>query len=266
MWFSVILLVMLDYWLLYRVAPAIEAGKPAWPIAALALLITMGIGQIYSMNMTLMLRPAVWQAMYAHSPIGLQGYHGDPTTTPRWLFVMAGGPVFGGLWALCLSNMKHITDGMQRCLRRTGGLFTSVGALLQIGCALLVVQSQPEAVRQGLSSHALYSISGLLFLATILVTALVAALQGARATSSVPLATVGMLTGFLSVAGAVIYRDGIRDLTLLRSGYDVWQRTESSNWSVIGLFLLLFVIMLGILVWLLQIMRQATPPVEQVTQ
>jgi hypothetical protein len=265
-WFSVIGLVMLDYWLLYRIGPAIEAGRAGWGIALLALLITLGIGQIYSMNMTLMLRPEVWQSMYAHSPNGLQGVHGDQTTTPRWLFVMAGGPVFGGLWALTLSNMGHITDGVKRYLRRSGGALAAVGAVAQIVCGLLVTARQPEAVRQGLASHALYSVSGILFLAMILVTALLAALQGARAISSVPLAVAGLLTGFLSVAASVVYRDGIRDLTLLQKGFDVWNRVEYSNWSVIGLFLLLFVIMLGIIVWLLNVMRQATAPIEQVTQ
>jgi hypothetical protein len=266
MWFAVILLVMLDYWLLYRIGPAIEAHRSGWGLALVALLITLGIGQIYAMNMTLMLRPEVWQQMYAHSPMGLQGVHGDPTTTPRWLFVMAGGPVFGGLWALTLSNMGHVSNGVKRYLRRSGGLLTLLGALAQIACGLLVTARQPEAVRQGLASHALYNISGLLFVATILVTALLAAAQGARAVSSVPLATVGLLTGFLSVAASVIYRDGIRDLTLLQKGYNVWNRVEYSNWSVIGLFLLLFVIMLVIIVWLLNVMRQATAPIEQVTQ
>lgn len=264
MWFSVILLLMLDYWLLYRIAPAIESGKSAWGIAFGALMITMGIGQIYAMNMTLMLRPEVWQQMYAHSPAGLQGVSGDPTTTPRWLFVMAGGLVFGGLWALTLSNMGHITEGVRRYLRRSGGFLTALGAAAQITCAVLVVQAQPEAVRQGLSSHALYNVSGLLFLAAILITASIAGLQGVKALSNVPLAVTGLVAGFLSVVGSVLYRDGIRDLTLLQKGFDVWKRTEVSNWSVIGLFLLLFVLMILIILWLLNVMRQATPPTEQV--
>ena len=160
---------------------------------------------------------------------------------------MAGGPVFGGLWALILSNMGHITDGVKRYLRRSGGALTAMGAGAQIVCALRVTTQQPEVVQQGLASHALYHISGLLFLATIVLTAALAAIQGARAISNVPLAAAGLLTGFLSVAASVIYRDGIRDLTLLSKGFDVWNRAEYSNWSVIGLFLLLFVIMLGIL-------------------
>ncbi len=265
MWISVIFLVMLDYWLIYRLVAAIENKKSGLGIGLLALCITMGIGQIYSKNMTLMLRPEVWQQMYTHSTMGLQGYHGDPTTTPRWLFVMCGGLVFGGLWALMLSNMGHITDGVRTHLRKSGGALTALGGVLQIGCALRVVSSQPEAVRTAIGSHALYTISGILFLATILVTALLGAFQGAKAVSNIPLAVTGLLTGFLSAAGAVIYRDGIRDMTLLQKGYDVWQQTESSNWSVIGLFLLLFVIMLGILFWLLMVMKKATAPVEQVT-
>jgi hypothetical protein len=288
-WLSVIFLVMADYWLLYRIGSMIEAKRRAWPVALLALLITLGIGHIYSMNMTLMLRPQVWPQMYAQNPMGLSlgraansavgdawlhllpfmhvrphGAH-DPTTTPRWLFVMCGGLVFGGLWALTLSNMRHIEEGIKTCLRRTGGAVTVIGAAAQIGCALTVVRYQPEVVRQGLGNHALYHVAGLLFLATAAVAALLALLQGAKAISNPALATVGLLVGFLSVAGAVIYRDGIRDLTLKQVGFNVWDRIEVSNWSVIGLFLLLFVVMIGAILWLLNVMRQATPPTERVT-
>jgi len=38
-----------------------------------------------------------------------------------------------------------------------------------------------------------------------------------------------------------VYRDGVRDLTLLSKGYDVWDRVVVTNWSVVGLFLVLFV-------------------------
>jgi hypothetical protein len=40
---------------------------------------------------------------------------------------------------------------------------------------------------------------------------------------------------------AVLVRDGIRDFTLLAKGFDVWDRTVVSNWSVVLLFLGLFV-------------------------
>ena len=34
-----------------------------------------------------------------------------------------------------------------------------------------------------------------------------------------------------------VYRDGVRDLTLLSKGFDVWDRVVVTNWSVVGLFL-----------------------------
>jgi hypothetical protein len=265
-WISVIFLVMFDYWLLYRIVNAMERGKAAWPIALISLLVTMGIGQIYSMNMTLMLRPEVWQEMYAKTATGLQGVSGDPTMTPRWLFVMCGGLVFGGVWTVLLSNMKHIAEGTKAVLRKSGGLMAAIGAALQVALAIMVVSKQPDAVKQSLSTNGLASVSSLIFLATIALTLLLAAFQGTRKESKLVLSIANVLTAFLANAGAVLYRDAIRDATLMSKGFDVWKRTEVSNWSVIGLFLLLFVIMLVVLVWILNVMRLAKAPSEQVIQ
>ena len=263
MWFSVIPLVMLAYWMLYATSSRIEAGKSGWPTALVALFVAMGIGQIYSMNMTLMLRPEVWQQMYTNSPSGLQGVSGDPTMMPRWLFVMSGGLVFGGLWALMLSNMGHLKDGVKAILRRSG-LVAVVGSILQIACGMTVVRAQSEAVRAGLADSPLFKVSGLLFLVAALVVAGLAGGQALRGRSTVFLGAAGVVVGFLANAGSVIYRDGIRDLTLLGKGFDVWKRAESANWSVLILFLLLFVIMLVVVLWLLSVMKRATAPSEQV--
>jgi hypothetical protein len=54
----------------------------------------------------------------------------------------------------------------------------------------------------------------------------------------------------------------IRDLTLASKGFDVWNRTVSTNWSVVGLFLILFVVGLGVLGWLISVMVRARPIVE----
>lgn len=264
MWISVIFLVMLDYWVLYRIVAAIEKGRAGWPLGVGALLVTMGIGQIYSMNMTLMLRPEVWAEMYAKSPQGLQGVHGDPTMMPRWLFVMCGGLIFGGLWAVLLSNMRHIGDAVKASLRRSGGVLAALGVALQLVCAFLVVSKQPDGVVAGIAGSVVHSVSGYAYLGAIALAGVSAILMVRRATSNFWFSVVGLALAFVGTAGAVIYRDGIRDFTLKAKGYDVWDRVEVSNWSVIGLFLLLFVIMLAIIVWLLTVMRRATPPTEQV--
>jgi hypothetical protein len=50
------------------------------------------IAMIYSTTMTLMLRPEVWQQMYAASARGHTS-PSDPTLMPRWLFMLTGGLV-----------------------------------------------------------------------------------------------------------------------------------------------------------------------------
>ena len=60
----------------------------------------------------------------------------------------------------------------------------------------------------------------------------------------------------------VIYRDAVRDLTLLGKGYNVWDRAVATNWSVVGLFLVLFVAGLGVSGWLISVVARASKPME----
>ena len=46
----------------------------------------------------------------------------------------------------------------------------------------------------------------------------------------------------------------------------MWQRTVVTNWSVVGLFLLLFVIGLGTIGWLVSVMVRAKPVTESVVK
>lgn len=55
------------------------------------------------------------------------------------------------------------------------------------------------------------------------------------------------------------FRDGLRDITLLTKGFDVWDRVVVTNWSVVIIFLLLFVAGLGIIGWLLTVVLKAKP-------
>jgi hypothetical protein len=59
-----------------------------------------------------------------------------------------------------------------------------------------------------------------------------------------------------------VYRDGVRDMTLLSKGYDVWDRVVVTNWSVVGLFLVLFVAGLGVVGWLVSVVARAKKVME----
>jgi hypothetical protein len=264
MWISVIFLLMLAYWLMYRTVVAIETSKTAWGIALLALLVVMGIGQIYSMNMTLMLRPEVWNEMYANSPSGLQAPKGDPTTTARWLFVMAGGPLMGGLWVTLLSCFNHLRDEVKTVMRKSGAVMAIIGGAVMLFCGYRVMSLQPEAVTTGIAGMPLYSISLLLCAATMLLATVIGVVQFAAKKSSGLVGTLGVLFAFLAAATAGVVRDGIRDFALKTKGFDVYAVEVFPNWSVLVAFFLLFVIMLATVVWLLMVMKQAAPPKEEV--
>ncbi len=67
------------------------------------------IARMLSTNMTLMLRPEVWRDMYSASAAGAYLPTGDPTLTPRWLLMMAGGLFIGGLWLVYLAARSTFT-------------------------------------------------------------------------------------------------------------------------------------------------------------
>jgi len=75
-----------------------------------------------------------------------------------------------------------------------------------------------------------------------------------------------VLIGVLPVALMTLYRDGIRDLTLLSKGYDVWQRTVVTNWSVVGIFLAVFVGGLITIGWLISVVARANRVMESAVE
>ena len=69
------------------------------------------------------------------------------------------------------------------------------------------------------------------------------------------------LAVLIAIAFAVC-RDGVRDLTLLAKGYDVWDRAVETNWWVVGLFLIVFVGGLGAIGWLVSVEARARKVME----
>lgn len=258
LWIGVIPLTMGCYFHLYRTVDRLAAGRSGLVPALVALLLAMGVGQMFSFNMTLMLRPEVWPAMYAHTATGLQAPPHDPTATPRWMFLMVGGIAFGGVLALLVSHQKGLAEAAQATLRRVGGIVATVALLGQAGLAFAVHATQPAIVQQGLAAGALYTVSaGLFGVGALLALALSAVHIGGK--RPLALSIGAALGGFVANAGAVLYRDGIRDLTLKAKGFDVWDRTVVSNWSVIAIFFVLFVAGLGIVGWLIRVAALAKP-------
>ncbi|MGA2537013.1 MAG: hypothetical protein ABSF53_13435 [Terracidiphilus sp.] len=267
-WISIIGILTLTYWLLYQFSARLEAGKSAWWAGLGAWLLAGWIARLLSTNMTLMLRPEVWRQMYSASGAGAYLPGGDPTLTPRWLLMMAGGLFIGGLWLVYLAGRSTFTAEEKRFVAGLGGKVAAAFGLVYLSAGLWAAGVQPAAVKAGLAGHSAYPLykfagfAGYGWLALVAVAVLVAAFAGIAKVTARWLGWVGALLAVLVEIMFTVYRDGVRDMTLLSKGYDVWDRVVVTNWSVVGLFLVLFVAGLGVIGWLVSVVARATKVME----
>jgi hypothetical protein len=256
-WIAVILLLMGSYFGLY-VSAGLAARHKAWfapGLAALLLLLTIAF--IYSNNMTLMLRPQSWGAMYLHSPSGLQLNTADPTLMPRWLFFMAGSFPAAGAALMLMSLRSGLSEELARFMTRAGGFVVAVTIVFQAVLAQMTMAAQPQNVLSTVMGDSLYRTFAFGWLTTALLLALLglAAAIGKRANALIAIAA--STVAFLNVASTVMVRDGVRDVTLRAAGFDVWNRQVAANWSVIDLFLVLLVTALVVIAWLIGVVGKA---------
>lgn len=263
-WLSVIFILIGAYFLLYRMVKRAEESRAFNWMALLALILILKVGFIYSKNMTLMLRPDLWADMYRANPMGLQFHHGDPTTMPRWLFMMLGSIGMAGIGLVLLSLKGTLDEGVQIFLRRWGGRLLAVFTLVQIALAFMVFRAQPETVRAGVMDIGVYKVAGMGWLVTAALLVVLGVVLATRPTR-IPAALLGVTpaVGLVSLIAMVLFRDGIRDVTLKLAGFDVWGQEVYSNWLTIVLFLLLFVGGAGIIGWMTYVMLRAKGADEQ---
>lgn len=264
-WIAIIPALMLTYWLLYRFSARLDAGKSAWWIGLIAWLLAGSIARTLTTNMTLMLRPEVWRSMYAASAIGRFLPTGDPTLTPRWLLMLAGGLFVAGLWLVYLAARSTFDAKEQKYLAGLGGKLAAGFGVVYLAAGIWAARVQPGFVKDGLAHHALYRFAGMAGYAWIVLVVLAMAIgliAGLGRIAAGWMAWTGALTVVLTEIMFTVYRDGVRDVTLLNKGFNVWDRAVVTNWSVVGLFLVLFVAALGVLGWLVSVMARATKTME----
>ena len=267
-WISVILLLMLVYRMLYRFSATLDAGKLAWPAGLVAWLGAGFVGHTLSANMTLMLRPDAWHAMYAASAIGAFLPTGDPTMEPRFLLMMVGGLLIGGLWLVYLSARSTFAAEEKKFIAGFGGKVAAIFGLVYLAAGIWAASVQPAAVKAGLAGQCAYpayrfeGLAGYGWMALAVVAILVGAIAGFGKVAAGWLAWAGVLVAVLMEIMLTVYRDGVRDVTLLSRGYDVWDRAVVTNWGVVGIFLVLFVASLGVIGWLVSVVARAQKDME----
>lgn len=254
-WLAVIFLLTAAYYLLYVAARRADQRRAFWWVSLLSLVGVTYIGRIYSTNLTLMLRPEVWLELYRADPLGAQLPTDDPTTLPRFFFMMLTSFAVTGAGLLLVARFSRAEAPVRSLMDRWGAWLAGVGGLLAMGLGVWVHGTQPAVVKTALAGHHFYawSLPGFLVCAALLSLFGFLSLKLAGRTPAVGAAGAG----FLATTMAVIARDGIRDLTLLAKGFDVWQQPVVSNWQVVVIFLALFVAGLAVIGWMLYALVKA---------
>ncbi len=273
-WISVVGLLMLTYWLLYQFSGRLQAGKSAWFAGLSAWLLAGCIARLLSTNMTLMLRPDVWRQMYSASAMGAFLPPHDVTIEPRWLLMMTGGFFIGGLWLVYLAGRSTFTAEEKRFLAGLGGKLAAFFGVVYLGIGLWAVSVQPEVVRNGLAGNGVWAatgdysfykyfgMAGYGWLVLVAAAILAAAVAGFGKVTAKWMSMVVVHLAVLIEIMLVVYRDGVRDITLLSRGYNVWDRAVATNWWVVGLFLILFVGGLGVIGWLISVVARSKKVME----
>ncbi len=166
-WIAVIGFLMACYWLLYRFASRVEGGRTAWWVGLTAWAFAGMVARVLNGNMTLMLRPEAWQAMYQTSATGVNLPAGDPTMFPRWLFMMAGGILFTGLWLLWLGGNAPLGSDERRRLATAGARLVAPMAVVQVFAGIFVLAAQPPAIADAMARNWMYALAREVWLAAM---------------------------------------------------------------------------------------------------
>ncbi|MFA6243246.1 MAG: hypothetical protein WC655_20075, partial [Candidatus Hydrogenedentales bacterium] len=262
-WISVIALLIISYSSLYIMSRRAEMSRASGWAGLIALIVILKIGIIYSTNMTLMIRPDLWQEIYRTKPTGLTFGTGDPTVMPRWLFMMLGSIGVCGIALLFLAMKQNLADGVAPFLRRWAGRLIAAFTVVQIILGIWVYRAQPAAVQDALGGETFYRACAVLWLATAVALIVLGGILSAKGAATWKFSTVLALVSFVNVVAMVLVRDGIRFVALGLAGFDIWDRAVSTNWSTVILFLVLFVAGLGAMGWLISVVARAKPVDER---
>jgi hypothetical protein len=148
-------------------------------------------------------------------------------------------------------------------MQRWGGRLLAAFTVVQIGLGFRVYYAQPIAIREVLSDIVFYRMCMFAWLLTAAVLIGFGVLASVRKNLSWVLAGTVSVMALANVVLLVLVRDGIRFAAFRLSGFNVWDRAVATNWSIVVIFLLVFVGAIAALGWLISVVARATPSEER---
>lgn len=253
LWLAVIPLVMVAYYGFYYFSYTAERGKGiAGCVLAVSVCVLLGIAFIFVNNMTLMLSPGRWLAMYRAHPNGWNLNLGDHSVIPRYLHHINGAvALFSSLLTfLGMRKMKTSAEYGRWLVQRAALVFAAcTGLQFLLGMWLLLAIPREIAMvllRDPLSG----AVFGLSLVSVI--SAMLLILLGSLAEKPGPLVYAGfgmsLVTLFLMVSMRYLLR-----LAYLKPYANLGALAVRPQIGVIVIFLLLFVgglATVGYMLWL----------------
>jgi hypothetical protein len=244
-WICVIPLVIVAYYGYYYVSNTQGRAKGRTiAVAALSVACLASVGFIFTNNMTLMLRPDRWIAMYHAHPNGWNLNLGEPLVIPRYLHMMVGAvAVFSAILAhLGMVKMKKDHEYGRWIVRRAAQMFALfAGFQFLIGMWMLLSVPKPVllAFMRDPLAGSVFGVALLSVVASIML--MLIGSSGERPNAMVH-AGFGMMV--VTLALMIVMRHLLREAFL--KPYLEWGSMQvQSQTSVIVIFLLLFVAGLG---------------------
>jgi hypothetical protein len=214
------------------------------------------IAFIFSNNMTLMLRPDRWMAMYRAHPNGWNLNLGEATLIPRYLHMLVGAvAVFSAILAhLGMRKMKADFDYGRWIVRRGATVFAAaVGVQFLLGMWLLLAQERKVAM-MFVTDPVAGSVLGLALLSVVASVLLM--LIGAIAERPTSLVHAGFGMTVVTLALMVSMRHLLRQAYLKPYLQQEVFKVQSQT-GVIALFLILFLGGIATIVYMLWKLKTA---------
>ena len=254
-WLSVIPLLIIAYYLAYIYDFCFKKlGNLAMFLLLIVLLLLLGVGFIFSNNMTMMISPSVWVRWFT-TPGGTLLNLADPTLLSRYLHMITGSLAVGGLLAaLYASTMLKADHAVAEAGQRLGMQLFSWLTLVQLGVGSWFLLTLPRSIMQKFMggdtvATVLMGLGLLLALATLVC--------GFRR----------MIRAALILTIPLIYvmsfmRDIVRG-NYLAPYFNPAQVPVQVQWSPLVLFLVSLVLGLVLVAWMLMQLRGLPASVEQ---
>lgn len=240
-WFAVIPIVILSYYGTYLLAFRKSETYRYAPTAVAVAIGFLTVAFIYVNTMSLMIQPASIARLHFSDAGGTGLNLSDATFFPRFIHMVLGAIAVAGAIVALYGLMKARTDaGHGTWAMRKGALWFTTATAGNVVAGIWWLIVLPEEILPRFMGGSVAATFWLFFGMAAGFAALVAmglALVAAEPRREV---TIGSIALVLSLASMVFTRDQVRRATLELAGYRLPEWVEP-QWSVIALFLLLFV-------------------------